>query len=73
MARAKKLTFTLMLGDKEIDRLPDDYWEKKSVELGQIVSEYYEKHLDEWRLLCQHLEEEKDNPELELQRMRNYS
>ena len=73
MARAQKLTFTLMLGDKEIDRLPDDYWGKKSVELGQIVSEYYSNHLDEWRLLCQHLEEEKDNPELELQRMRNYS
>ncbi len=72
MARAKKLTFTLMLGDKEIDRLPDDYWEKKSVELGQIVSEYFSNHLDEWRLLCQHLEEEKDNPELELQRTIRY-
>lgn len=71
--RAKKLTFTLMLGDKEIDRLPDGYWEKKSVEMGKVVSEYYSNHIDEWRILCQHLEEEKDNPELAKQRMKRYS
>lgn len=72
MARAKKLTFTLMMGDKEIDRLPDGYWEKKSVELGKVVSEYFANHLDEWKLLCDHLEEEKLHPELEEQRMRQY-
>ena len=61
-----------MLDGKKIDRLPEEYCKRKMEEIGKVVSEYYSKHRDEWRLLCQHLEEEKDNPELERQRMRRF-
>ena len=70
--RPKKITFTLMYDGKEIDRLPEDYCRRKMDEIGKVVSNYFSNHIDEWRVFRKHLEEEKEHPELELERMKKY-
>lgn len=47
--KGKPLTFTLHIGDKQIDTLPDDYLQRMSERLSETMSNYYSRHLDEYQ------------------------
>ena len=46
--KGKPLTFTLHIGDKQIDTLPDDYLQRMSERLSERMSLYYTAHPEEY-------------------------
>lgn len=47
--QTKKLSFTLYLGDKQIDKLTDEQWEKMAERLKVTMSAYYTAHPEEYK------------------------
>jgi hypothetical protein len=45
--KARKLSFTLYLGDKQIDKLTDEQWAKMAENLRQTMTTYYLGHPEE--------------------------
>lgn len=46
--KGKPLTFTLHIGDKQIDTLPDDYLERMAQRLSERMSLYYTAHPEKY-------------------------
>lgn len=46
--RGKPLTFTLYIGDKQVDTLPEDYLERMCKRLSERMSLYYSNHPEEY-------------------------
>ncbi len=49
--KEKKLTCTFYLGGKQIDKLPDEWKEKMSERLSEVMSRYYSQHPEEYEKL----------------------
>ena len=53
MAKNKELTCTFFIGDKQVDKLPEDYLDRMCERLSKAMSLYYTAHPDEFaRLGC---------------------
>jgi hypothetical protein len=46
--RGKPLTFTLYIGDKQVDTLPEDYLERMCERLSERMSLYYSNHPEKY-------------------------
>ena len=44
-----KLTFTLHIGDKQIDKLTDEQWKRMAERLSETMSLYYTAHPEEYK------------------------
>ncbi len=53
MAKRKEITASFYIGDKKVDKLPEDYKEKMSQRLSETMSIYYAAHPDQFRRLCE--------------------
>ena len=52
MARKEqKLTCTFFVGGKQVDKLSPEYLDKMAQRLGEVMSNYYTQHPDEYRQL----------------------
>ena len=49
--KAKKLTCTFFVGDKQVDKLTPEYLEKMAKRLGEVMSIYYTQHPTEYQQL----------------------
>ena len=49
--RSKKLTYAFYIGDKEVDKLPEEYLDKMAERLSETMSRYYSQHPEEYVLL----------------------
>ena len=52
MAKGKELTFTLHIGDKQVDSLPGELLDKISERLSRNMSAYYSARPDEYIEYC---------------------
>ena len=48
MAKRKKITVSLYIGKKPVDKLPPEYVEKICQKFSEVFSRYYSDHPDEW-------------------------
>ena len=46
---SKPLTVTFHIGDKKIDKLTDEQWERMEQRLSETMSRYYTAHPDEYQ------------------------
>lgn len=46
--RAKTLTCTFFVGNKQVEELSPEYLEKMSQKLSKAMSDYYTVHMDEY-------------------------
>ena len=46
--KRKKLTVTLFIGDKRIDKLTPEQSDRMSERLSQVMSRYYSSHIEEF-------------------------
>ena len=46
--RGKPLTCTFYIGDKQVDKLPDDYLERMAERLSERMSLYYSNHPEKY-------------------------
>ena len=63
-AKRKEITCTFYIGDKQVDKLPEDYLDKMMENLGKAMSEYYTRHPDEYAIILENdrkMEMEKSN------------
>lgn len=57
MAR-KEITVKLFIGEKQVDRLPEDYCDRMMDRLSETMSRYYTEHPDEYAILLAGLRKE---------------
>ena len=51
MKKQQELTVTIYIGDKQVDKLPEEYVEKMAQRLSEVLSLYYTAHPDEFAKL----------------------
>lgn len=49
MAKRKEITASFYIGDKKVDKLPEDYLDWMAERLGKTMSLYYAQHPEEYR------------------------
>lgn len=47
----QKLTYKVFIGDKQVDKLPPEHLDKMVERLGEVMSDYYSNHLNEYKIL----------------------
>ena len=52
--RGKELTFTLFIGDKQINELTAEQSNLVAERLSKVMSTYYSAHLDEFKNIKEH-------------------
>lgn len=52
MARDQKLTYTLYVGGKQVDRLTPDQIDRMAKRIGEAMSNYYTAHPEEYRRIA---------------------
>lgn len=57
MAR-KEITVKLFIGEKQVDRLPEGYWDRMMDRVSETMSRYYTQHPDEYAVLLAGLRKE---------------
>lgn len=53
MAKRKEITWSFYIGDKKVDKLPEDYLKWMSGNLTREMSLYYRQHPEEYKKLLE--------------------
>ena len=53
MAKRKEITYSIYIGDKKVDKLPEDYVDRMMERVGEVMSLYYRQHPDQYRRLVE--------------------